>query len=834
MAALQGWGQDVLKVTGTVMTKEQEALPGVSVLIKGTTIGTTTDYNGQFSLQLKQAGVLEVRYVGFATQAMNINASQNITITLEEEDVFMDDIVVIGSRNANRSSVETAVPVDVIPMDQVTNSVGQVDVNQLLQYAVPSFNSNRNSGSDATDHVETASLRGLGPDQVLVLINGKRRHTSSLLNLYGTREKGKVGTDLAAIPVAAIERIEVLRDGASAQYGSDAIAGVINIVLKKQTEDVLVNVATGIHQEGDGEQLNVSTNFGAKIGEEGFVNIAAEVNKRGMTNRAPEGEMRTIGNSDLLNTAVFFNSEIPVVDNTVFYAFGGLNYRKGKSGAWGRAADDDRNVPELYPNGFVPFIHSNILDFSTGVGMKGEWKDWEWDLSHVIGYNEMAFDVSNTLNTSLGADSPTEFYAGGHAFGQQTTNAGISKFFPEVMEGMNIAFGSEYRTDKYTIFAGEEAAWKSYVPGVSAGAQGFPGFSPSNEVNTTRSSVAGYADLELDITKKWMIGTAIRGEHYSDFGTTVNGKIATRYAFTDNFSMRGSVSTGFRAPSLHQAYFNSTYTEYVQGEAKDVILTPNNSEVAKALGIPELKQETSMNYSLGLTYSPIHNLTFTVDGYLIDIEDRIVMTGYFFSRDDEGNLQPGYGQILEDLNVSGAAFFTNAIDTRTKGIDMVANYQTTLGMGNLNIMLGANFNETKVVGDVKTSDVLAGQEAIYFGEREKYFLEGSAPKWKGNLGLNYTVGKWSFMNRYNYFGDVVMGTWSGDGLVQNYGSKVTTDVTVGYQLSPKAKISIGGSNIFNVYPDKQDPNETDSGGYWEGVQMGYNGAYYFGRLSFTL
>ncbi|GAA4828714.1 TonB-dependent receptor [Algivirga pacifica] len=835
LATLQAVAQNSIQVSGTITTKDQEVLPGVSVVIKGTSKGTTTDFNGQFSLNMEEAATIQVRYVGYTTQEIQVNASQQLNIVLEEEDVFMEDIVVIGSRNANRTSVETAVPVDVVPMDQVTNSVGQVDVNQLLQFAVPSFNSNKNSGTDASDHVESASLRGLGPDQVLVLINGKRRHTSSLLSLYGTRERGKVGTDLASIPTAAIERIEVLRDGASAQYGSDAIAGVINIVLKEQTDQVLVNVASGIHQEGDGENVTVNTNFGAKIGDEGFVNVTAELSQRGATNRAPDyEEMRIIGQSERLNAALFVNSEIPVINNTVFYAFGGVNYRIGGSDAWGRSADDDRNIPEIYPNGFVPRIESDILDFSTAVGLKGEWKGWDWDLSNTFGYNRMAFDVTNTLNTSLGAASPTAFYAGGFSFGQNTVNAGISKFYDKALEGMNVAAGLEYRMDQYTIFAGDEGSWKTYDTNFAGGAQGYPGFAPHNEVNATRNSFAAYADVELDITKKWMIGAAIRGEYFNDFGSTVNGKFSTRYKLSDAVAVRGSISTGFRAPSLQQAYFNTAYTEFVAGEATDVVLTSNDSEVAKALGIPTLKQETSNNYSLGLTVTPIENLSITVDGYLVDIEDRVVMTGYFFSRDDEGNVEPGYGQILEDMNVSGAAFFTNAIDTRTKGIDLVATYKLDLGAGNLNLTLGGNYNQTKVVGDIKTTELLEGKEDIYFGERERLYLEGSAPRLKGNFGLNYMVGKWSFMNRYNYFGEVIMGTWTGDGLYQNYAPKTTTDLTVGYQISEAIKLSVGGSNIFNVYPDKQDPNETDSGGYWEGVQMGYNGAYYFGRLSIVL
>ncbi|MEH0157489.1 TonB-dependent receptor [Limibacter armeniacum] len=831
--ALQAFAGNIT-ISGTVTDTQNEPLPGVGILIKGTAKGTTSDIDGKFTLAVDGPATLIFSFVGYQDKEVNVSGATTLNVQLIEEETFLEDVVVIGSRNANRSSLETAVPVDVLPLDKVTNTVGQVDLTQLLQFAAPSFNANNNAGSDGSDHIQSASLRGLGPDQVLVLINGKRRHTSSLVNLLGTRERGKVATDLNTIPVSAIERIEVLRDGAAAQYGSDAIAGVINIVLKKQTDKVEINTAAGIYQEGDGENLMANTNFGFKMGKEGFVNVSAEVNKRYKTDRAPEGEMRVIGDAEMLNTSTFINAELPLDDKTKVYAFGGVNYREGQSAAWGRAADDDRNIPEIYPNGFVPNINTKIQDYSATAGITHKVKGWNLDLSNTFGHNRMSFDISNTLNASIGATSPTDFYAGGFTFGQNVTNLNASKFFPEVLEGLNIAAGGEFRVDMYTIFSGEEGTWKNYQQTTNedgsykqGGSQGFPGFSPSNEVDASRHNVAAYLDAELDITKAWMVGAAVRAENYSDFGSTVNGKLASRYSFGEGFALRGSISTGFRAPSLQQAYFNSTYTDFIQGVATEVILAPNDSEIAKALGIPKLKEETSKNYSLGFTATPTEGLTLTVDAYQIDIEDRIVLTGYFSSDD------PEIGDELQALGVGQAAFFTNAIDTKTQGVDMVVSYRTDIGQNNLGVSLGANYNKTKVVGDVKTSPELEGKEDIYFGEREKYFLEGSAPEWKGNLTVDYTFGKFAAMARQSYFGNVVMGTWSGDGLVQHYTPKMTTDISLTYNMTDNAKVTVGGSNIFNVYPDKQDPNETDSGGYWEATQMGFNGAYWFARLGFS-
>jgi iron complex outermembrane receptor protein len=724
----------------------------------------------------------------------------------------------------------------------VLNAVGQIDIQQIMQFVAPSFNSNRQAGADGSDHIDAATLRGMGPDQVLVLVNGKRRHSSSLVNVFGSRARGNVGTDLNTIPAAAIERIEVLRDGASAQYGSDAIAGVINIVLKESTDEVSINASTGKYSEGDGTSVLGNANYGVKVGEKGFINFSGELWHRDRTNRAPKGNPRNIGDAEATNATTFINASLPFGTKSEFYAFGGLNYRDGKAGAWARSADDEvRNVPEIYPNGFVPRIDTRIVDNSLGMGIKSEYKGWKVDFSNTYGRNSMFYRVEKSLNASLLAASKTSFDAGGFNFRQNTTNIDFTRNFSEILSGLNVAFGSEYRVDNYQIVAGEEASWKNYgfvqeivdgqlvtvdKLGKAGGAQGFPGFRPENEVNRSRSNIAGYIDTELDFSKKFMMGAAIRAERYSDFGNTLNGKLAFKLSPSEKFSVRGSVSTGFRAPSLHQSYFNSTYTDFIGGKPADVILTPNNGNVAKALGIPTLKEETSQNFSLGFTSKPLDNLSITVDGYLVNVDDRIVLTGYFADDDEQ------IGDILKTLNVQQASFFTNAVDTRTKGLDVIVTHNALLGRGKLNTTFAFNLNQQEVLA-VHTSDKLRNKEETYFGEREKLFVEGSAPRMKGNLTFNYNVGKFGAMVRGVYFGKVEMGTWSGtanDVPNQIYDPKTTIDLSLSYRITEKSQITIGGTNIFDVYPDEQNPDETETGGLYEAVQMGFNGAYFFGRI----
>jgi iron complex outermembrane recepter protein len=771
----------------------------------------------------------------------------SITPALAQEEPKPEDTVVphtmvieVGSRSPERSRTDTPVPVDVVPVEELASESGQLDVGQLLQFVAPSFNSNRQSGSDGSDHIDAATLRGLGPDQVLVLVNGKRRHTSSLVYIFGTRGRGNVGTDLNSIPVSAIERIEILRDGAAAQYGSDAIAGVINIVLKKEA-GLNVLLATGAYTAGDGQNEQVAVNYGLPIRERGMLSVTAEMLNRDRTNRAVPSEPRTIGDSATDNLTLFYNLDMPMGAGS-FYGHGGYNDRDGIAGAWyrdGVGSDDipSRNSAQMYPGGFVPDIGSDIRDLSAAFGYRTLFRDWSVDLSTNYGSNRMEYGVHKTLNASFatmhGGLSPTDFNAGGFEFGQHTTNFDISRYYKDWLRGVSVAAGLEYRRETYEIFAGEPGSYADFdgPGGGNAGSQGFPGFQPVDEVDASRNSKAAYVDLEFRTTPKLLVTTALRGEDYSDFGNTVNGKVAAAYAVAPMLNLRGSVSTGFRAPSLHQRYFSSTFTDFIAGEAADVKLARNDSELARLVGIPSLSEEKSHNYSLGLTWNPRGTTAVTLDVYRIDIDDRIVITGGF-SPDDAD-----IGHIIADQNLLEARFFTNAIDTETSGLDVsISDNRPWLG-GQFSTAAALNFNETEVV-QINTAPGLAGKEDIYFNTRERLFVEGSAPKTKGMVSADYRRDRWNGGVRLSYFGELEAGTWTHlddpTAPPQHYDSRVTTDLHLGFELRPNLGLTIGGTNICDEYPTENDPAETENGAQWENVQMGINGAAWYVRMNWKM
>ena len=744
----------------------------------------------------------------------------------------------VGSRSPERSRTDTPVPVDVVPVDEIADDSGQLDLGQLLQFVAPSFNSNRQSGSDGSDHIDAATLRGLGPDQVLVLVNGKRRHTSSLVYIFGSRGRGSVGTDLNSIPVSAIERIEILRDGAAAQYGSDAIAGVINIVLRKD-EGVNVLLSTGAYTAGDGQSEQVAVNYGFGVGQRGTLNLTAEMLNRDLTNRALPTEPRRIGDSQTENLTFFYNLDLPLSDVSSFYGHGGYNQRDGLAGAWyrdGVGSDDipSRNSEKMYPNGFVPDIGSDIEDLSFAFGYRTILGSWSMDVSTNYGSNEMQYRISNTLNASIATTangiSPTSFDAGGFKFGQSTTNLDFSRYYREWLRGVSVAAGLEFRRETYEIFAGEPGSWMDFdgPGGGNAGSQGFPGFQPVDETDESRNSKAAYVDLEFRTSPKLLLTTALRAEDYSDFGNTIDGKVSFAYAATPMLNLRGSASTGFRAPSLHQRYFSSTITDFIAGEALDVKIARNDSELARLVGIPSLKEEESFNVSAGFTWNASNETSLTADVYQIAIDDRVVLTGGFTSDDAD------IGHIIGAQNLAEARFFTNAVDTTTRGLDFSLSNNRAFASGRLATALSLNFNETEV-DRVNTAPGLAGKEDVYFNKRERLFVEESAPRTKGVLSADYSVPRWSAGARVSYFGEVESGTWSQlddpDSPSQHYDPRFSTDVHFGFNVRPDLSLTIGGMNIFDVQPTAQDPNETENGGQWENVQMGFNGAAWYVRLN---
>jgi len=852
--------QNVLK--GKVTDAQNQALHGVSIVEKGTNNGIFTDDDGNYTISYKnENSVVVFSFVGLQSQEITVGKQKELNITLVGNNV-LGMVEIVGSRRQDRTAVESVVPVDIIEVSRLMSTLGQPDVNQMLQYVAPSFNSNKQSGADGADHIDPATLRGLGPDQTLVLINGKRRHQSSLINLFGSRGRGNTGTDLNAIPISAIDHIEILRDGAAAQYGSDAIAGVINIVLKSNTNEFTGEYTTGVRnstppskydvlkedKKYDGMLSQLSGNYGTKIGDKGFINVTLDYSKLDHTFRRADpakfenGVYRDkFGDAASENFATYFNSSFQTGENTELYMFGGYNYRFTDAFAFSRAADEERNVVDIYPNGFDPQIQSIITDKSFSAGMKTLVSGWKVDFNNTFGINTFHYYVDHSLNSSLLANSPTRFDAGGFSLAQNTTVLDISRLFPEVAKGLNVAFGAEHRIESYQIMAGEEASYKTYGKQVFSvdgdtifrpgGSQGFPGFQPSNEVKESRSNFGSYADLELDATKQFTISAAGRVEHYSDFGNAINGKLASRYKISDNLSLRGSLSSGFRAPSLAQLYFNSTFTDIVAGQAIDKIIAKNNSPITRELGIPALKQEVSTNAGLGFT-AKVKALTLTVDGYYVKINGRIVLTGAFTSDDDV------IGDQLKALNIGAAQFFTNAVNTTTKGVDAILTYATSFsGQQNLKFSVAANFNNM-VIDKIYTNQKLQGKENTYFGLREQYFLLASAPKSKFNLGIDYSKQNFFANLKLTRFGKVKLINWSDDGNniadpgeVDTYNPKITADLSVGYNLK-NFTFTLGGVNILNAYPDKHDPGLTESGGIWDCVQMGFSGAFYFAKVGF--
>lgn len=755
----------------------------------------------------------------------------------------LESVTIIGSRRANASATDTPLPIDFIALGKSSEQGGQLDLAQTLQYLSPSFNSTRQTGADGADLIDSAALRGLGSDQTLVLVNGKRRHTTALVNLFGARNRGNTGTDLNAIPMMAIDNVQVLRDGAASQYGSDAIAGVMNISLKKN-KGCEASFGYSQYSVGDGRNYVPSAYCGFGLGEKGVVGITAEYSDRGRSNRAEPGNPRTIGDTQSKNSTVYLNGELPTSNDGKLYFTLGAQNRDASSAAWARGgvgSDDipSRNSAAMYPNGFVPFINGDISDRYTILGHRWQVGDWTTDLSQTYGVNTMRYRISNTLNASQanldlmrgGAGrSASEYQAGGFQFSQATTNLDFSRFFDGIFEGANLGFGLEYRRENYQIYSGELG---SYVDadgvgfGGNAGSQGFPGFQPGDATNRNRESSAVYVDIETDLTQRWKLQTAARAENYSDFGSTVTGKVASSFKATDQFLLRGSVSSGFRAPSLQQVYFSSTFTDFVAGQPLDVVLAPNGGAIANAAGIPKLKEENSRNFTLGFTLTPSKNLSVTADIYQINIDDRIALSGRF----DATNF-PALGATLTALGVGQAQFFVNAIDTKTKGLDLTVSNKSDLGAGKLATYLALNLSQTDVVS-VHAPASLKGYESVLLSERERLFIEQGGPRAKATLGFDYTQGQWETDLKIIYFGSQTLGTFSGtENGVPNayYEPKTSADLSFTYSLDKNTKLTFGGNNIFNVKPTRQDPNETDNGFIYDSVQFGLNGASYFAKF----
>lgn len=838
-------------VRGRVTEAETgEALPGASVVVKGTTRGTSTDLDGQYSLQVPSfPTTLVFSFIGHEAQEIAVQGAQELNVTLQAG-LELEDVLVVGSRFAPRTAITTPVPIDNIKATELL-ATGQITFDKMLTYTVPAFNSTNQTVSDATAHFDPADLRGLGPSRTLVLVNGKRKNPSSLVYINDTPGKGEVGVDMKSIPAAAIARIEVLRDGASAQYGSDAIAGVINIILKEDVDYTDVNVFTGITTEGDGLTAGYNINTGFQIGDRGFFNVTHSFADQEETNRAgtpgqddlfgvgsddsfiqahPDLGMR-VGQPNMTTGDVFFNSLVRLTNEAELYGFGGLTFRKGLSYALYRTPywiPDPffihHRPGELY-EGFHPTFETDILDNSLVVGVRGIKKGWDFDLSNNQGGNRVDYTVDNSLNRALEAQSPTTFRAGGYRFAHNVTNLDLGRQFGNAA----LSFGSEFRTENFQAVAGEEASY------AGQGAQSFPGLQPQNEVDAFRYNIGFYADLGVDVDENLFVGGAARYENYSDFGDNFSWKANARYKFSeDRATLRAAVSTGFRAPSLHQIYLSIIQTLVSGGTVSNQGTFNNISPVLRQLEVGQLKDETALNFTAGAAFRPIPGLYLSADFYQVDVDDRIVYSSSIAT----SNPTTTVFQVLQQFQITSLKFFINAVDTRSRGVDFVANYTWDVPGGELAANLAANVNDTEIRGQIDTPDPIRDAGVNIFDRKEQSRLLSARPDTKFLLGFSYNAGPIRATLNNTRFGAVIWQHADDPGKDQTFDPRLVTDAQLEYTVTDNVRVGVSVNNLFNVYPEVIDPKGdpvTDLGGRfrypWEVNQFGFNGTTVTGNLN---
>lgn len=856
-------------LNGTVILKEDgQPFAGAIVSIPELKLSVTTGRDGKFTLPLPASAVgrevtIRVEGAGVAARVEKVTLRSGPTTRDFAMSLGVSAEVTVGSR-ARGAEGEKAVPVDVIQVHEIEKATGTAEMAQVLQKLVPSFNFPRPTVSDGTDSIRPATIRSLGPDQVLVMLNGKRRHTSALVNVNGTVGRGSAAVDLNAIPSAALDRIEVLRDGAAAQYGSDAIAGVLNLSLKAGSSPLEVSIQGGTTTKADGRVLDVSGNYGFGLGP-GTVNVTAEVRRRGATNRAgvdprPQGSRDVItqpdtrwGDAATTDAIGFLNSNFPLSEDgtTSLYVFGGYGHRDTDSTGNFRRALQVQNWPQIYPNGFLPKIVGEVVDSSATAGIRGViGQAWFWDLSGQYGHNRLDFTVKDSLNASLGPSIPpnqTEFYAGALVFNHFLANLDVSRTVNVGLSGpLNVAFGAELRREN---FAEKEGEPNSYIGGgakdqtgnalAPPGAQVFPGFRPESVIDRSRNSVAGYVDLEGDILQWLRLGVAGRYEHYTDFGNTSDVKVTARIQPATWFVIRGAGSTGFRAPSLHQSYFSTVSTNFLNVggvfQPFDVLTARVDSPVARALGAQDLQPEDSVNFSGGVVLSPGKAFDLTADYFNIRIKDRIIFSGNFTG----AALNP----IIRPFGASGVRFFTNAIDTRTDGVEITANYRQALGAaGNFRAQLAWAHSETRVTRIASTPPQLLAFQTTLFDRLEKRRLECGQPKDIVRLTGDWSMGRAAALVRATRYGSYC-GIDNGTGenpygpptaTDQDLSAKVLVDLEVSYGLLDSLTLSVGAENLFDVVPDETLFANSNFGinRYPRNSPFGFNGRYVYGKLAF--
>jgi iron complex outermembrane receptor protein len=837
---------------GSVKDENGEALIAASVSVAGTTTGVVTTLDGTYEMPLP-AGThtINVSYTGYEAIAQVVTiGNQDVVLDfiLKSAVTNLNEVVIsVGSRNTLRTSTDTPLPIDILGAKDLVAS-GQTTFDKALTYRVPSFNSVQTPVNDATSLLDPYEIRNMGPSRTLILINGKRKNMSSLLYTQTSPGRGETGADISSIPQDAIERVEILRDGASAQYGSDAIAGVMNIILKKDVDKGGVTLRTGMTSEGDGEMFGVSVNNGARLGARGFLNYTLDLSKIGLANRPgtvdAEGEAADFGanindvraflkdrpdagniNGSPATTAMKFaiNTGGKVSENSEVYGNAAYIFKKVNSFAnyrtpyWRTLSDfpyltDFFGVNGKYV-GYVPTFDGDLIDYHATAGFKSSRNGWNTDVSFTVGGNQQTYTVRNSQNRNrtLNPDgtfkyrenSPINFRPGGtrftHAVGNIDVNKRVSNIF-------SFAFGSEFRTEDFTILVGDEASYED------GGADSFAGNDPRNSGHFNRYNVGAYADFAFDFTENFLVNATARLENYSDFGDAFVWKISSRYKLADdNVVLRGSISTGFKAPTLHQIYTQKAQYSFVPGQGIQVGgLVSNVSREARLLGIPNLDPEKSTNFTLGIGLKPAPNFNITLDYFSINLTDRIILSTEIKSTGGNTALD----QILSSNNLSDLSFFVNALDTRTSGLDFVANYRAIkFGAGKLGVSLAGNVMlQNERVGAVKNPALIAGARQSVANATQEALFFTSRPKFKTILGLDYEVGRFIFTLGNTLFGPTKFKQQGlDDNLYTEFKTKLVTDLAITFQTSKKSTIALNINNLFNVLPEWEFKAENAKG-----------------------
>ena len=863
-------------VTGTVKDEKSIPVEGATVAVKNKNSTVTTNQAGAFTIGAVQGDILVITSIGYSPEEITVTAEKIYTVVLRAAEVNLGGITVIGSRGRPRSDVNRPVPVDVISSRELENT-GQVDLGQMAQFTSPSFNSAKNGINGVANYADPATLRGMSPDQSLVLVNGKRRHQFSAINGNVTVGKGTVVTDLNSIPSMAVDRMEILRDGASAQYGSDAIAGIVNLALKSNINSGSVRTQFGITKKGDGATGMAALNYGFGLGkQESFLNFTLHYqyvagtdrvdpytgiiynsnktrddstrNARGVWPTNKSAYVTKYGSNQTKAYQAFINAAYPLGKGWSLYSFGGFSRKDILAYGFFRNANptDANSNAAIFPDGYLPELPGMNVDYSLFAGVtKKAVNGWNIDLSTGYGINHLDLFANNTTNPSLGAASPTNFFVGRNTFGQSTSEAVFSKSIANLWgtKSTNIALGSQLRVDNFKLKEGDSASYKVGPLALSnnkaPGSSGRPGISLTDRTNESRTNIGIFADIESDITEKFLVAVAGRYENYSDFGSNVSGKLATRLKLTNWLAARASINRGFRAPSLQQV-FNSQTTSTVQaGVIRQTKQLPSNDPKLLQLGIDYPKPELSWNYNVGLTAKPGANLLITLDAYQVEVSDRIIISEQLPVSAAIPALLAAYPA---STGIREITFFTNHINTRTRGVDLVTSFRHNFSTrSNLSANLAFTLNKTEITSQKQTpSQIQAGATSTVrlIDTVSISLIETSQPRDKILGSVSYQTGKLDVTAKVTYFGKVI--AWEKPANLphrsQTFKGKTLTDVTVGYDISKQFSVILGANNLFDVYPDKvlstyasyssgQIPYTRNAS------QFGFNGAFYYTTLN---